>query len=154
MCSWTAPADNAIERAVDKALTLAFSNLFDMTRQAEAEREEGAGSFGYRFSAALAQMLGDKRYGKLDEKTVPLPFGDGSDLLRDLCSAMMSAELRVEKGQELDAFTALKGVLEDHLAKRPNSGATPSGKVLIDWNWKRAPAAKRSGRLKLAASAA
>jgi hypothetical protein len=71
------------------------------------------------------------------KKTIPLPFEPGSNILFDLHCAVLSANLRVERGQETDFGAALQSVFQDFKAKSPNSGATLSGNVLCDWNWRR-----------------
>lgn len=64
--------------------------------------------------------------------TRPKPFESGSDLLRDLACAVMTARVRIQDGEAVDPLRALEDVLKDRLAK--NEGRAPSGKQLGDWD--------------------
>ncbi|MFG1302184.1 hypothetical protein V5F49_20565 [Xanthobacter sp. V3C-3] len=67
--------------------------------------------------------------------SVPLHFQPGSDFLRDLYTTVMSANLRVEEGQEPNFGKALESVFADLVTKA--SGGKPSGKYFGDYNWDR-----------------
>ncbi|QRE76480.1 hypothetical protein [Methylobacterium aquaticum] len=62
----------------------------------------------------------------------PKPFEPGSDLLRDLACAVMTARVRIQDGEAVDPLRALEDVLKDRIAK--NEGRTTSGKQLGDWD--------------------
>lgn len=68
-------------------------------------------------------------------KAVPAPFSPGSNLLLDLRSAMLSARVRLDRGEAPSILEALEQVF--HYFNERNEGRKTSGAIL-DWNWNRA----------------
>lgn len=124
-------------RLSDEAMIrVVFANLRQLLCEADENRNKHAGSFAEMLIDAVGGFLGtpdSMRIPKTDKG--PMPFDDGSNVLLDLQSAAMSANLRIEKGQERDFGKALESVFGDLLSRR--EGSAGSGKALVDWNWRR-----------------
>ena len=93
---------------------------------------------------AVAKSVAAKIYAVFSRPDAPppFPFQPGSNILYDLHAAVLSANTRIEKGQDIEFGSALLGVLNDRKALLPNSGGRPSDKALYDWNWRRADRAR------------
>lgn len=65
----------------------------------------------------------------------PARFAPGSDILRDLYSAVMSANLRVERGEAASFAEAFEDVIADLIEAA--AGNPPSRKALLDWHHRR-----------------
>jgi predicted ArsR family transcriptional regulator len=89
-------------------------------------------------------------------KAIPRKFDPGSDLVRDLATAVQSANVAVERGREQNFGVALERVLWAIAAQR-DGNAGPADVSTLDWNFRRVDEARAKlrvvdGARKLAAS--
>jgi hypothetical protein len=79
-------------------------------------------------------------------KAIPRKFDPGSDLVRDLATAVQSANVAVERGREQNFGVALEKVLWAIAAQR-DGNAGPADVSTLDWNFRRVDEARAKLRV-------